>query len=38
MARARAFYESVVGLTPSMSVGEPDGMQWTEYDIANGTL
>ena len=38
MARARAFYEGVLGLTPTMVVGEPDGMQWTEYDIANGTL
>lgn len=38
MARARAFYEGVLGLAPTMVVGEPDGMQWTEYDIANGTL
>ena len=38
MARARAFYEDVLGLAPTMVVGEPDGMQWTEYDIANGTL
>jgi predicted enzyme related to lactoylglutathione lyase len=38
MARARAFYEGILGLMPTMVVGEPDGMQWTEYDIANGTL
>jgi predicted enzyme related to lactoylglutathione lyase len=38
MARARKFYEDVLGLKPTMVVGEPGGMQWTEYDIANGTL
>ena len=38
MARARAFYEGVLGLKATLSVGEPGGMQWTEYDIANGTL
>lgn len=38
MARARKFYEEVLGLKPTMVVGEPGGMQWTEYDIANGTL
>ena len=38
MARARKFYEDVLGLKPTMTVGEPGGMQWTEYDIANGTL
>lgn len=38
MARARKFYEEVLGLKPTMTVGEPGGMQWTEYDIANGTL
>jgi predicted enzyme related to lactoylglutathione lyase len=38
MARARAFYEGVLGLKATYSVGEPGGMQWTEYDIANGTL
>jgi predicted enzyme related to lactoylglutathione lyase len=36
--RARAFYEGVLGLKPTMVFGEPGGMQWTEYDIANGTL
>ena len=38
MKRARAFYEEVLGLKPTYMVGEPGGMQWTEYDIANGTL
>lgn len=38
MARARKFYEGVLGLKPTMQVGEPGGMQWVEYDIGNGTL
>jgi predicted enzyme related to lactoylglutathione lyase len=38
MARARNFYESVLGLKPTMTVGEAGGMQWTEYDIGSGTL
>ena len=38
MARARKFYESVLGLKPTIIVGEPGGMQWTEYDIGAGTL
>jgi predicted enzyme related to lactoylglutathione lyase len=38
MARARRFYETVLGLRPTHIVGETGGMQWTEYDIANGTL
>lgn len=38
MARARKFYEEVLGLKATYTVGEPGGMQWTEYDIANGTL
>ena len=38
MARSRAFYEGALGLQPSMLVGEPGGMQWTEYDIGAGTL
>jgi len=38
MARARKFYEGTLGLTPTMTVGEPGGMQWTEYDIGHGTL
>ena len=38
MARARSFYEVVLGLKPTMVHDEAGGMQWTEYDIANGTL
>jgi predicted enzyme related to lactoylglutathione lyase len=38
MVRARKFYEEVLGLKSTMAFGEPGGMQWTEYDIANGTL
>src|ERR1035437_9057344 len=38
MARARKFYEGVLGLKSMMAFGEPGGMQWTEYDIASGTL
>ena len=38
MARARKFYEEVLGLKPTMIVGEAGGMQWTEYDIGAGTL
>jgi predicted enzyme related to lactoylglutathione lyase len=38
MARARKFYEDVLGLKPTMVVGEAGGMQWTEYDIGAGTL
>ena len=38
MARARKFYEGVLGLKPTMVFGEAGGMQWTEYDIGPGTL
>ena len=38
MARARKFYENVLGLKPTVVFGEPGGMQWTEYDIGPGTL
>jgi predicted enzyme related to lactoylglutathione lyase len=38
MARARQFYEEVLGLKPTLQVGQPGGMQWTEYDIGPGTL
>ena len=38
MARSRKFYEDVLGLKATFHTGEPGGMQWTEYDIANGTL
>lgn len=35
MARARAFYEGVLGLKPTM---ESDGGLWIEYDIGQGTF
>ena len=38
MACARKFYEGVLGLKATYHTGEPGGMEWTEYDIANGTL
>ena len=38
MARARKFYEGVLGLKATYHAGEPGGMEWTEYDIGNGTL
>lgn len=38
MVRARKFYEGVLGLKVTHHAGEPGGMEWTEYDIANGTL
>jgi predicted enzyme related to lactoylglutathione lyase len=38
MARARKFYEEILGLKPAFAVGEAGGMQWTEYDIAGAAL
>jgi predicted enzyme related to lactoylglutathione lyase len=38
MARARRFYEGVLGLKPTHHAGEPGGMEWVEYDIGAGTL
>jgi predicted enzyme related to lactoylglutathione lyase len=38
MARARKFYEGILGLKPTMAMGEAGGMQWTEYEIGTGTL
>jgi predicted enzyme related to lactoylglutathione lyase len=38
MARARKFYEEVLGLKSTVTYGTPGGMQWTEYDIGAGTL
>jgi predicted enzyme related to lactoylglutathione lyase len=35
MKRARAFYEGVLGLTPTM---ESAGGLWVEYDIGHGTF
>ncbi|HXS68196.1 MAG TPA: VOC family protein [Candidatus Polarisedimenticolia bacterium] len=38
MARARKFYEEILHLNPTITMGEPGGFQWTEYDIGSGTL
>ena len=38
MARARAFYEGVLGLTPTMDHDLGEGGHWVEYDIGTGTL
>jgi catechol 2,3-dioxygenase-like lactoylglutathione lyase family enzyme len=35
--RSRAFYEGVLGLTPTMSMDLPDGF-WIEYEIGPHTL
>ena len=35
MKRARAFYEGVLGLTPTM---ESAGGLWVEYEVGGGTL
>jgi predicted enzyme related to lactoylglutathione lyase len=37
-ARARAFYEGVLGLKATLLVGELGGMQWAEYEIGSGVL
>jgi len=37
MARARAFYENIIGLVPSMVHDSPEG-SWTEYELAGGTF
>lgn len=37
MARAREFYEGVLGLKMTHH-SSGSGMEWVEYDIANGTL
>lgn len=36
-ARARAFYEGILGLTPGLTIDE-DGMFWVEYEIGPHTL
>ncbi|HEX2854783.1 MAG TPA: VOC family protein [Opitutaceae bacterium] len=36
--RARAFYETALGLKNTMLYGKPGGPQWAEYDIGSGTL
>jgi predicted enzyme related to lactoylglutathione lyase len=38
MARAKAFYEGVLGLVPTMDHDMGDAGHWVEYDIASGTL
>ena len=38
MARSRAFYEEVIGLTPSMVHEMPDGSAWTEYVLGEGAF
>lgn len=38
VARARAFYEGLLGLKPSLVFGEADGAAWIEYDIGSATL
>jgi len=38
MARARKFYEEVLGLKPTLIIGEPGGMQWTEYEFGQHCL
>jgi predicted enzyme related to lactoylglutathione lyase len=38
MARARKFYEEVLGLKSTMAMGEAGEFQWTEFDIGSGTL
>ena len=38
MARARAFYEGVLGLVPTTSYDMPNGSSWTEYEIGEGAF
>ncbi len=38
MARARAFYEGVLGLSVSHTFGPEDNPSWVEYDIGPGCL
>ena len=38
MARSRRFYEDLLGLKPAMVHESPEGMAWTEYEIAGGTF
>jgi predicted enzyme related to lactoylglutathione lyase len=37
MARARAFYEGVIGLVPAMVHAGENG-SWTEYELGDGTF
>jgi predicted enzyme related to lactoylglutathione lyase len=36
--RAKAFYEGVLGLKPTMDHATGGGGHWIEYDVAGGTL
>jgi predicted enzyme related to lactoylglutathione lyase len=38
MARAKAFYEGVLGLTVSRAWGDAANPKWIEYDIGSGCL
>jgi predicted enzyme related to lactoylglutathione lyase len=38
MARARKFYEDVLGLKPTRVADFPPNSHWVEYDIGPGTL
>ena len=38
MARARAFYENILGLKPTMVHETPGGPSWTEYEIGAGAF
>lgn len=38
MARARAFYEGILGLKPTMVHESEDGPMWTEYEIGSGAF
>lgn len=37
LARARAFYENVLGLVPSTTL-DHDGKGWIEYDVGSATI
>ncbi len=38
MAKARAFYEDVLGLVPTTAYDMPNGSSWTEYEIGAGAF
>jgi predicted enzyme related to lactoylglutathione lyase len=38
MARARAFYEDILGLKPASVFGPADGSKWVEYELGPHTL
>ena len=37
LARARTFYETLLGLKPAKTFGEGD-RQWIEYEVGTGTI